>query len=383
MKAIIGSLFLLSSLSVFSQGTGLTSITTRVNVQSDSARQADITGREWVAVGINRPYAIQLDSTRLIDGAPSYRFELKDDDNSLEGYSKGSTKGRAELSYCYATSADYSGLPDKTYLLDQALKMVYARGKGQCPQGTKWRYSFSIYVPSTLSPEVNTIFAQWHGMPSRTLVQNPKGKIMLLTREQFQRLNETMLFVKDKGYQKIQSINKEGKQTIKKGKLTGWKIEQGGYPPLAFGFSDGMFYIKANSDSKWMTDKTDRTLAGPLKNEIMQPIRSTYKISTIAYKCPFNEFPKDTWVSFTVDIDWSQYGGPNNKLERMGMLDVAMRYRQQNAQKTKHIVNNQPIALGRNDDHGYYFKFGIYRTGSSIVPVRYNLGGYHQYQRKE
>ena len=31
-------------------------------------------------------------------------------------------------------------------------------------------------------------------------------------------------------------------------------VEQGGYPPLAFGFSGGWFYIKANSDRKWLTN---------------------------------------------------------------------------------------------------------------------------------
>ena len=38
--------------------------------------------------------------TRLFNGKPSYRFELKEDDNTLSGYAKGETKGRAEFSYC-------------------------------------------------------------------------------------------------------------------------------------------------------------------------------------------------------------------------------------------------------------------------------------------
>ena len=29
--------------------------------------------------------------------------------------------------------------------------------------------------------------------------------------------------------------------------------------------------------------------------------------------------------------------------------------------------------IGRNDDDGYYFKFGIYRVGNSTKPVCYNL----------
>jgi len=45
----------------------------------------------------------------------------------------------------------------------------------------------------------------------------------------------------------------------------------------------------------------------------------------------------------------------------------------------RHIVNNEQILIGRNDENGYYFKFGIYRVGNSTVPVCYNLAGYKEY----
>lgn len=49
--------------------------------------------------------------------------------------------------------------------------------------------------------------------------------------------------------------DKKGNSVYKAGKKNGWLVEQGGYPPLAFGFSGGWFYIKANSDRRWLTDK--------------------------------------------------------------------------------------------------------------------------------
>ena len=85
-------------------------LTERVNVQADSARINQIIDGCWVAVGTNKPHAIQRDFTNLFDGKPSYRFELKTEDNTLEGYAKGETKGRAEFSYCYATSDDFRGI---------------------------------------------------------------------------------------------------------------------------------------------------------------------------------------------------------------------------------------------------------------------------------
>ncbi|AHF16209.1 heparin lyase I family protein [Niabella soli] len=381
IKVWAGLLPVLFSVSAAAQQQNLEPVPGRVNIQADTARKADVVDGAWVAVGIDRPYSIQKDAALLFNGKPSYRFELKGEDNSLEGYEEGSTKGRAELSYCYATTDDYKGLPSGTYATDQVLKMVYDHGKGQCKQGSKWTYTFSVYVPAALPADVNTIFAQWHGMPSRTLVQDPSGKIMQLTPEQFVKLSDSMVFAKDLGHEKIKSINKNSKESFKAGKKNGWKIEQGGYPPLAFGFSNNMFYIKANSDSKWMTDKTDRTLANPSKDAIMQPVRSEYKISTIAYKSAFDTFPKNTWVTFTVAIDWSTYGGANNKIERRGKLDVVMQYQKEKKNSNEHIVNNQTIAIGRNDESGYYFKFGIYRVGSSTTPVVYNLAGYSQQQR--
>ena len=45
---------------------------------------------------------------------------------------------------------------------------------------------------------------------------------------------------------------------------------------------------------------------------------------------------------------------------------------------SKHIVDNEKILIGRNDEDGYYFKFGIYRVGDSTVPVCYNLAGYSE-----
>ncbi|MBO9618299.1 MAG: heparin lyase I family protein [Niabella sp.] len=375
-----GLLPILLSISATAQ-KGLEPVLTRVNVQADTAARADVVDNAWVGVGIDRPYSIQKDAALLFNGKPSYRFELKGEDNSLEGYEEGSTKGRAELCYCYSTTDDYKGLPSATYATDQILKMVYDRGKGQCKQGSKWTYTFSVYVPSALAADVNTIFAQWHGMPSRTLVQDPSGKIMQLTPEQFVKLSDSMVFAKDLGHEKIKVTGKNGKESFKAGKKNGWKIEQGGYPPLAFGFSNNMFYIKANSDSKWMTDKTDRTLSNPAKDAIMQPVRSEYKISTIAYKTAFDAFPKDTWVTFTVAIDWSTYGGANNKMDRPGKLDVLMQYQKGKKKQSEHLVNNQTIAIGRNDESGYYFKFGIYRVGSSTTPVVYNLAGYSQQHR--
>lgn len=362
-------------------------LTERVNVQGDTARTCQIIDNEWVAVGTNKPHAIQRDYTLTYKGKPSFRFELKEADNTLEGYAPGETKGRAELSYCYATTHDFSRYPAETFIHAQKAKTVYHYGKGYCGQGTSRSYEFSVYVPSQLDKSVSTIFAQWHGMPDRRLVSTPQGEVKMLTMEEFLELENRMVFKKNIAHDKIFQYDKKGRTATYKnghpvykvGNPNGWLIEQGGYPPLAFGFSGGYFYIKSNSDRKWLTDKTDRTNASPEKAGIMEPVSSKYKTSTIAYKMPFGEFPKDCWITFRVHIDWTTYSGQTEQIVKPGRLDVTMSYTANGQEVNNRIVDNQEILIGRNDEDGYYFKFGIYRVGNSNVPVCYNLAGYKEW----
>lgn len=380
------SLLAVSTAMLTAQNAKLIPLTERVNVQADSARINQVIDGCWVAVGTDKPHSIQRDYTIPFNGKPSYRFELKTEDNTLEGYAKGETKGRAEFSYCYATSADFKGQPASVYENAQKTKTVYHHGKGICPQGASRDYEFSVYIPSTLNGDVSTIFAQWHGMPDRTLVSTPDGEVKKLTTEEFLELYDRMIFKKNAAHDKVPVLDKQGNPkkdkdgnvVYKAGKANGWLVEQGGYPPLAFGFSGGYFYIKANSDRKWLTDKTDRCNASAEKSQIMKPVTSKYKASTIAYKMPFAEFPKDCWITFRIHIDWTVYGKEAETIVKPGMLDVQMSYTEKGKQVNRHIVDNEEILIGRNDEDGYYFKFGIYRVGNSTIPVCYNLAGYSE-----
>ena len=83
---------------------------------------------------------------------------------------------------------------------------------------------------------------------------------------------------------------------------------------------------------------------------------------------PFENFPKDCWITFQVNIDWTEYGKEKETILKPGLLDVTMSYRQSEKEVKEHIVNNEEILIGRNDEEGYYFKFGIYRVGNSTIP---------------
>lgn len=361
------------------QQSGLVPIPARVSVEQDTAKKSDIIDGRWVAIGIKKPNAIQYDYTNLFNGKPSYRFSLEKEDNTLADYGGKGTKGRAELSYAYATHDDFKNLPEKAYHDDLIMKGVYLHGKGMVPQGSSNSYTFSFYLPENFPSNTNTIFAQWHGMPDRTVVTAPNGKTTKLSVDEFVELSKRMIFKNDKGYDKVKSTDKDGNIIYKAAaQPNGWRVEQGGYPPLAFGFSDGYFYIKANSESSWMTDNSDRTNANVARIATMQPVKSIYKASTIAYKLPFEDFPKSRWITFNIDITWSVYGREAQTVTKPGKLDIQMAYTDKGKTVKKHIVDHQQILVGRNDDNGYYFKFGIYRIGSSTIPVNYNLAGFSQ-----
>ena len=98
---------------------------------------------------------------------------------------------------------------------------------------------------------------------------------------------------------------------------------------------------------------------------------------------PFENFPKDCWITFQVNIDWTEYGKEKETILKPGLLDVTMSYRQSEKEVKEHIVNNEEILIGRNDEEGYYFKFGIYRVGNSTIPVAYNLAGYEECEKTQ
>lgn len=83
----------------------------------------------------------------------------------------------------------------------------------------------------------------WHA--DRTLVQTPESEVKKLTVDEFIELDKTTIFKKNTGYEKVVKLDKQGNPVkdkkgnpvYKAGKKNGWLVEQGGYPPLAFGFS--------------------------------------------------------------------------------------------------------------------------------------------------
>ena len=105
----------------------------------------------------------------------------------------------------------------------------------------------------------------------------------------------------------------------------------------------------------------------------MKPVTSTYKASRVGYETPLDFFSQRVWVAVRGDVDWTLYGKEKetNSLKPR-LLDVIMSYQQAGKEVKKHIVNKEEILIGRNDEEGYYFKFGIYRV-ETVLSLFYTI----------
>ena len=225
-------------------------------------------------------------------------------------------------------------------------------------------YSFKIFVPSTMNANACVIFAQWHSMPTRTVIADTNRRFYYPGDREFDLAERRMVFKKGKGFEN--------------GRPNDWTSDHGGHPVMAFGFAHKYFYIKANSDRKWITDVDERCDADIMGSGVMVPLQTRYKASTVVSRLSYDQFPKDRWVEFSVDVVWTSFGAEDETVKRPGRLSVDMKWVDAGVNRALPLVQNAAILVGRNDKDGYYFKCGAYRTGGNRIPVCYYIAGYEE-----
>lgn len=307
-------------------------------------------------------YAIGRDTTLLPGGEVAYRFELRNGDNTIEGLFPGQKVARAELSYCYAVASDYKD--ETAFQQARRRKTVHYAGKGACRQGAHMEYTFRILVPGDMRSDADVIFAQWHGMPTRTLIADAAGNYLRPGDNGFADAEKNIAFRKGVGY--------------KGGKPNGWTADHGGQPVLALGFADGYFYVKANSDRKWLTDTKELCDADVASAKVMAPVSTRFKSSVIVSRLVWKDFPKDRWVTFKIDVQWASYGKEQDTVRSPGKLSIDMEWEGSGKHNACNLLCNLPVEVGRNDEDGYYFKCGAYRQPGNDTPVCYYISGYDE-----
>ena len=84
------------------------------------------------------------------------------------------------------------------------------------------------------------------------------------------------------------------------------------------------------------------------------------KSGGVAYELPISEVPINQWIHFTVEIKYSSYDIESNKALTSGHVKVWMNGKQ---------VADWKGDVGKNDEKGPYFKYGINKPGTDGFKV--------------
>ncbi len=330
----------------------LVEIKQRYNIQT-GIRAGDQLIDNMLPVGSQgEGYQIYKDLHNLYKGKPSYRFTMQDNQ-----------KTRVELSALFVTDKDIAALSPKQVEELINAKSLYHYGQGKSTRnGDTWVYKYGLLLPKETNSQSQGIISQWHGIPDRTSVLSPDGKITNYSLSEFNSSILTkMYFKKDKGID------------IGTGKANGYFVDQGGYPPVALKIADGYLYVSIRSDSKRISDKTDRVNLKPADSGPKQS-RKQSKTVSIPYTFPLAEIPKEQWLDLKWEITWSEFypGNENNhKGEKATEGTVKLWI------DNKQVLNWQGI-VGNNDYYPPYFKYGIYKAGEHGLTIQ--LAGFEQYK---
>ena len=333
----------------------LTEIKARTNVQISIQTKASLIDCNMVPVGANRDgYHLWRDPNNLYQGKPSYHFYMKDDKTN-----------RVELSSAFVTQENIDKLSKDKIDENIAAKSLYHYGQGFVTKGEAWTYEYGLWLPSSLDKKSKGIISQWHGVVDRTTVSDPSGNLTNYSLSDFNSYVLTkMRFKGSIGYD------------LKTNKENGYKVDQGGYPPLSLKVGEGNLYLLARVDHNRITDKTDRiNLRPPQKKSkakaVMQMKRSKggSKEISIPFWKPLTELPKDQWIDMKWEIVWSDWADNGRGILNDGSIRLWLDGKQ---------VLDWVGPIGNNDEHGTYFKYGIYKPGASGIEVR--LAGFNQFK---
>ena len=253
---------------------------------------------------------------------------------------------RIELTTCYGSNLE--GLSDEKIAELSALANLYAKND-QGHYGDTITYEWNARFPEPLEDDARGSFAQWHGRPDRTLVDTPEGELKTLTPSEFFELLKTTKFINNKG-----NIGVD----IETGEPNGWKVDgSSGGPIAAFKFMDGRLCLLVRNDPYARSDNTVRIKPKPVVRREQQ---NGNKSGACVFEMPISEVPINQWLNFKVEIKYSSYSLDSNKALTPGFVKV--------------WIDGEQVAdwqgdIGKNDEKGPYFKYGIYKPGDDGFKV--------------
>ncbi|MDO5980030.1 heparin lyase I family protein [Flavivirga spongiicola] len=302
-------------------------ITSRSSAQKDVASASDIVDGRFIVIGNRSPSGIVTrEETKK---GPIYHFKATGDAN------------RIEFSPCFGSKENLKDISQEEIELLKKIKSAYEYDdEGQ--YGETVTYEWEARFPEKMIEGKGGIFAQWHGRPDRTLVKDPKGNLQYLPKEKFVAMLDTVYFEKNVG------------MSIKDNKPNGWFVDNSaGGPIAAFHFRPDYMYLMVRTEANRISNPTFKVKPKP-GIHLNQLIGKDGKYGTIVFEKPSSEVPINEWIKFKVKIKYSKYSKIADEVLKSGGIQVWM-----NGEKVADWKGN----IGKNDLHGPYFKYGIYKPG--------------------
>ncbi|VGO22326.1 DUF1961 family protein [Pontiella sulfatireligans] len=303
-------------------------ITSRLSAQRDVPQPKDVIDGKFIVVGNPEPEGkLYRDVINTYKGNPVYRFEASPKVN------------RVELTTCYASNLE--GFSERELSDLSELANLYLKND-QGHYGDTITYEWNARFPEPLKEDAKGIFAQWHGRPDRTLVITPEGERKILPTAEYIALRKSMKVTDE-------HIGIDPKTD----KPNGWKFDgSAGGPIAAFKFQDGHMCLLVRNDPNARSDNTVRIKPKPV---VRREQAKGNKTGACIFEKPIAEVPIDKWINFKVQIKYSKYSLDHDVPLESGFVKVWM--------------DGEPVVdwtgdIGKNDEKGPYFKYGIYKPGA-------------------
>lgn len=275
------------------------------------------------------------------------------------------SRDRNELSHSFARLSDLpSNILEAKAL--QTCRYVHSRAPdptGHCRQGSHMRYSFQIYVPTWAGDvrEMVVTFAHWNRIPTSRLF-----KIWEQKTSKYRLVGPLPIMTAARVWE-VYGLTAGG---ISRSRPYDYVEQPVGAPPLVFKFDKGRLMILYNGDSRWFSDQYV-----PGTNRKYNPGRADPRIQRrVLFRENLDEiFPVNQWVTFDVDVKWTEFVSGTDNVAKNGSIKVDMT---PNTLGESRIVDAGDLLIGANDEYGYFFRFGAHR--SSPEPVHYYFKEYSQ-----
>ena len=297
-------------------------------------------------------FEIWRDPNMLYNGKPSYHFKMKDQ-----------SERRVEFQNVYVTQSDIdeAGLTEQEVSDHQLTRSLYHFGKGEAKKGETWIYEYGLYLPETITSQLG-IITQWHGMPDRTTIHTPTNDTIYYKHSDFiSQILSKMYFNQSIGYDK---------QTEQP---NGYILDYGGNPPVALRVRNGYLYLLARLDRARITNDRDERIHIYPPNNFPESATSPEGNKTVfgVWSKPLSEIPLNEWIDMKFEIRWSNFAEDGS-----GVLDEG---------NIKIFMNGELMAdwtgyVGNNDEHGTFFKYGLYVPGENGLEIR--VGDFRQHKKE-